>query len=109
MKLIFEIEIERNFLRCFLQYDRLYVENEIYLYNEIEQRVERMIIGKKEVEVGSVHWISIYSALKPFSADEWNPTRTNKQAKAKNWESPGTEFSSFVQFISRYYDFVLLT
>ena len=41
------------FLRCFLQYDRLYVENEIYLYNEIEQRVERMIIGKKEVEVGT--------------------------------------------------------
>jgi hypothetical protein len=39
--------------RCFLQYDRLYVENEIYLYNEIEQRVERMIIGKKE---GEVRW-----------------------------------------------------
>ena len=37
--------------RVSLQYDRLYVENEIYLYNEIEQRVERMIIGKKEVEV----------------------------------------------------------
>ena len=40
--------------RCFLQYDRLYVENEIYLYNEIEQRVERMIMGKKEVEVGDL-------------------------------------------------------
>ena len=47
--------------RCFLQYDRLYVENEIYLYNEIEQRVERMIIGKKEVEVRD-----IYFSLTPF-------------------------------------------
>ena len=45
--------LRQVFLRCFLQYDRLYVENEIYLYNEIEQRVERMIIGKKEVEVGT--------------------------------------------------------
>ena len=103
MKLIFEIEIERNFLRCFLQYDRLYVENEIYLYNEIEQRVERMIIGKKEVEVEPVHWKLIQTALKPFSADEWNPPRTNKQVEAKNWESSGTEFSNFAQFfLSRY-------
>ena len=45
------IQSKKFLFRCFLQYDRLYVENEIYLYNEIEQRVERMIIGKKEVEV----------------------------------------------------------
>ena len=45
--------ISKVLVRCFLQYDRLYVENEIYLYNEIEQRVERMIIGKKEIEVES--------------------------------------------------------
>ena len=52
------------FLRCFLQYDRLYVENEIYLYNEIEQRVERMIIGKKEVEVGTWSFSEKTNALK---------------------------------------------
>ena len=30
--------------RCSLQYDRLYVENEVYLYNEVEGRVERMLM-----------------------------------------------------------------
>ena len=29
-----------------LQYDRLYVENEVYLYNDIEQKVERMLMGR---------------------------------------------------------------
>ena len=32
--------------RVSLQYDRLYVENEVYLYNDIEQKVERMIMGR---------------------------------------------------------------
>ena len=37
-------------VRCFLQYDRLYVENEVYLYNEVEQRVERMLINRMTVD-----------------------------------------------------------
>ena len=32
--------------RCSLQYDRLYVENEVYLFNEIEQKVERMLMNR---------------------------------------------------------------
>ena len=32
--------------RVSLQYDRLYVENEVYLYNDIEQKVERMLMGR---------------------------------------------------------------
>ena len=36
--------------RCSLQYDRLYVENEVYLLNEIEQKVERMLMNRGSVE-----------------------------------------------------------
>ena len=32
--------------RVSLQYDRLYVENEVYLYNDIEGKVERMLMGR---------------------------------------------------------------
>ena len=32
--------------RVSLQYDRLYVENEVFLYNDIEGKVERMLMGR---------------------------------------------------------------
>ena len=32
--------------RFFLQYDRLYVENEVFLYNEVEHKVERMLMSR---------------------------------------------------------------
>ena len=32
--------------RVSLQYDRLYVENEVFLYNDIEGKVERMMMGR---------------------------------------------------------------
>lgn len=31
-------------VKCLLQYDRLYVDNECYLYNEIEQRVQKVLM-----------------------------------------------------------------
>ena len=34
----------QNGIRCLLQYDRLYVDNECYLYNEIEQRVQKVLM-----------------------------------------------------------------
>ena len=87
------IQSKKFLFRCFLQYDRLYVENEIYLYNEIEQRVERMIIGKKEVEVES-DWKP--AALISFFAVEWDTSGAYKQDEAKNWESTGTKIFTFV-------------
>ena len=70
--------------RCFLQYDRLYVENEIYLYNEIEQRVERMIIGKKEVEVESRN-VDIWN--QPFLQMNGTPRGRTSRLKQRRTES----------------------
>ena len=33
-----------NGVRCTLQYDRLYVDNDVYLFNEIEQRVQKVLM-----------------------------------------------------------------
>ena len=35
-------------VRCLLQYDRLYVDNDVYLYNEVEQRVQRVLMKLPE-------------------------------------------------------------
>ena len=41
-------------VRCFLQYDRLYVENEVFLYNEVEEKVERMLMNRLSVDNSSL-------------------------------------------------------
>ena len=35
--------------RCLLQYDRLHVDNDVYLYNEIEQRVQKVLMKIPEL------------------------------------------------------------
>ena len=44
-------------VRCLLQYDRLYVDNDVYLYNEVEQRVQRVLM--KLPEGGNFFFLSI--------------------------------------------------
>ena len=39
-----EIRSKQPHLKCSLQYDRLMVENDIYLYNEVEERVEKVLM-----------------------------------------------------------------
>ncbi len=34
--------------RCLLQYDRLYVDNDVYLYNEVEQKVQKVLMKMPE-------------------------------------------------------------
>ena len=38
--------------RCLLQYDRLHVDNDVYLYNEIEQRVQKVLMKIPELAAG---------------------------------------------------------
>ena len=44
LKFAREIRSKEPHLRCSLQYDRLYVENDIYLYNEVQERVEKVLM-----------------------------------------------------------------
>ena len=46
-------------VRCLLQYDRLYVDNDVYLYNEVEQRVQRVLMKLPE---GGKFFFSFYIA-----------------------------------------------
>ena len=34
-------------MRCLLQYDRLYAGHEVFLFNEVEQKVERVLMRSK--------------------------------------------------------------
>ena len=34
-------------MRCLLQYDRLYAGNEVFLFNEVEQKVERVLMRSR--------------------------------------------------------------
>ena len=45
-------------VRCLLQYDRLYVDNDVYLYNEVEQRVQRVLM--KLPEGGKIFFFFLY-------------------------------------------------
>ena len=38
------VKSRQNGVRCLLQYDRLYVDNDVYLYNEIEQQVQKVLM-----------------------------------------------------------------
>jgi hypothetical protein len=40
------IKMKQMGARCLLQYDRLYVDNEVYLYNEVEQTVQKVLMKK---------------------------------------------------------------
>ena len=44
LKFARELRSKEPHLRCSLQYDRLYVENDIYLYNEVQERVEKVLM-----------------------------------------------------------------
>ena len=48
-------------VRCLLQYDRLYVDNDVYLYNEVEQRVQRVLM--KLPEGGKIFFFYIVSPI----------------------------------------------
>ena len=34
-------------MRCLLQYDRLYAGHEVFLFNEVEQKVERVLMRSR--------------------------------------------------------------
>ena len=38
------VKARQTGVRCLLQYDRLYVDNDVYLYNDVEQRVQRVLM-----------------------------------------------------------------
>ena len=38
------IKSRQNGIRCLLQYDRLFVGNDVYLYNDIEQQVQKVLM-----------------------------------------------------------------
>ena len=38
------VKSRQSGVRCLLQYDRLYVDNDVYLFNEIEQRVQKVLM-----------------------------------------------------------------
>lgn len=46
------IKSRQNGVRCLLQYDRLYVGNDVFLYNEIEQRVQKVLMKIPEAAAG---------------------------------------------------------
>ena len=43
------VKARQTGVRCLLQYDRLYVDNDVYLYNDVEQRVQRVLMKIPEV------------------------------------------------------------
>lgn len=48
------IKSRQNGVRCLLQYDRLYVGNDVFLYNEIEQRVQKVLMKIPEAAAGTL-------------------------------------------------------
>ena len=42
------IKSRQNGIRCLLQYDRLFVGNDVYLYNDIEQQVQKVLMKMPE-------------------------------------------------------------
>ena len=38
------VKSRQNGIRCLLQYDRLFVGNDVYLYNDIEQQVQKVLM-----------------------------------------------------------------
>ena len=49
------VKARQTGVRCLLQYDRLYVDNDVYLYNDVEQRVQRVLMkipeGGEQIEL----------------------------------------------------------
>ena len=49
------VKARQTGVRCLLQYDRLYVDNDVYLYNDVEQRVQRVLMkipeGGEKIEL----------------------------------------------------------
>ncbi len=64
------IKSRQSNVRCLLQYDRLYVDHDVYLYNEVEQRVQKVLMkipdtsDNKNGESYFIHKIS-YKITKP--------------------------------------------
>ncbi len=50
LKFAREIRVRDPTAKVVLQYDRLFVENDVFLYNETEQRVERVLMKMPEGE-----------------------------------------------------------
>jgi len=50
LKFAREIRVRDPSAKVVLQYDRLFVENDVFLYNETEQRVERVLMKMPEGE-----------------------------------------------------------
>ena len=59
------VKSRQNGVRCLLQYDRLYVDNDVYLYNEVEQRVQRVLM--KMPEGGGKVYLSLLECVFFFS------------------------------------------
>ena len=64
LKFAREIKSRQN-VKCTLTYDRLYVDNECYLYNEIEQRVQKVLM--KIPETGKLILSGVSSSIITFS------------------------------------------
>ena len=61
------VKARQTGVRCLLQYDRLYVDNDVYLYNDVEQRVQRVLMkipeGGEQLELLLLLNLTFFSTI----------------------------------------------